>query len=82
MRHGNRITKADYRTRMAEQGISLRSIVQRGREPDADRPSPEPVAVVLITYATNESSLRQALDAIEADGHIDGAPQVIRIEKR
>jgi homoserine dehydrogenase len=69
-------------TRMAEQSISLRSIVQRGREPDFDRPSPEPVAVVLITYATNESALRRALDAIEADGHIDGAPQVIRIEKR
>lgn len=69
-------------TRMAEQGISLRSIVQRGREPDFDRPSPDPVAVVLITYATNEAALRRALDAIEADGHIDGAPQVIRIEKR
>jgi len=69
-------------TRMAEQGISLRSIVQRGREPDFDRPSADPVAVVLITYATNEAALRVALDAIEADGHIDGAPQVIRIEKR
>ncbi|PZQ18183.1 MAG: homoserine dehydrogenase [Ancylobacter novellus] len=69
-------------TRMAEQGISLRSIVQRGREPDFDRPSAEPVAVVLITYATNEAALRRALDAIEADGHIDGVPQVIRIEKR
>ncbi|MFC3693538.1 homoserine dehydrogenase [Chenggangzhangella methanolivorans] len=69
-------------TRMAEQGISLRSIVQRGREPDFDRPSADPVAVVLITYATNEAALRRALDAIEADGHIDGVPQVIRIEKR
>ncbi|GLK68292.1 homoserine dehydrogenase [Hansschlegelia plantiphila] len=69
-------------TRMAEQGISLRSIVQRGREPEIDRPNPDPVAVVLITYATNEAALRVALDAIEADGHIDGAPQVIRIEKR
>lgn len=68
-------------TRMAEQGISLRSILQRGREPEIERQSTEPVAVVLITYATNEASLRTALDAIEADGHIDGAPQVIRIEK-
>jgi homoserine dehydrogenase len=68
-------------TRMAEQGISLKSIVQRGRQNDFDRPSTEPVAVVLITYATNETALRAALDAIEADGHIDGAPQVIRIEK-
>lgn len=69
-------------TRMADQGISLRSIVQRGPEPDFDRPGAEPVAVVLITYATNEAAVRQALDAIERDGHIDGAPQVIRIEKR
>lgn len=69
-------------TRMAEQGISLKSIVQRGREPESDGPGVEAVAVVLITYATTESALRAALDAIEADGHIDGAPQVIRIEKR
>ncbi|MFD1701581.1 homoserine dehydrogenase [Methylopila henanensis] len=68
--------------RMAEQGISLKSIVQRGRESDSDSPGVEPVAVVLITYATTEAALRVALDAIEADGHIDGAPQVIRIEKR
>lgn len=69
-------------TRMAEQGISLRSIVQRGRQPDFDRPSAEPVAVVLITYATDEATLRKALDAIDSDGHTEGAPQVIRIEKR
>jgi homoserine dehydrogenase len=69
-------------TRMAEQGISLRSIVQRGQEPEGERPSVAPVSVVLITYATNEAALRAALDAIEADGHIDGTPQVIRIEKR
>jgi homoserine dehydrogenase len=69
-------------TRMAEQGISLKSIVQRGRAPDLDRPGADPVAVVLITYATTEAALRSALDAIEADGHIDGAPQVIRIERR
>lgn len=68
-------------TRMAEQGISLKSIVQRGREAEADSTAGDPVAVVLITYATTEASLRTALDAIEADGHIDGAPQVIRIEK-
>ena len=69
-------------TRMAEQGISLKSIVQRGRETESDSAGGEPVQVVLITYATTEASLRIALDAIEADGHIDGAPQLIRIEKR
>ncbi|WP_020185616.1 homoserine dehydrogenase [Methylopila sp. 73B] len=69
-------------TRMAEQGISLKSIVQRGRESESDAAGGEPVQVVLITYATTEASLRIALDAIEADGHIDGAPQLIRIEKR
>ena len=66
-------------TRMAEQGISLKSIVQHGKDDDT---AADAVSVVLITYATTESALRGALDAIEADGHIDGAPQVIRIEKR
>jgi homoserine dehydrogenase len=66
-------------TRMAEQAISLDSIIQRRR------PSPVPVddvPVVLITHATTEAALRLALDAIQADGHIRGAPQVVRIEPR
>ncbi len=65
-------------TRMAERGISLESIVQRrtAGEPDADV-----VPVVLMTYATTEATVREALAAIVADGHIAEKPQVIRIER-
>jgi len=62
--------------RMAERGISLESIVQR--RPGADD---SVVPVVLVTYATTEVSVREALSAIVADGHIAEKPQVIRIER-
>jgi homoserine dehydrogenase len=39
------------------------------------------VPVVLITHATTEAAVRQALEAIVADGLVAGPPQVIRIEK-
>lgn len=73
-------------TRMAEAGISLESIVQkRGAQslPGSGRPSvPEkPTPVVMITHETTEAAIRQALAAIEADGHVDEKPQMIRIEK-
>ena len=84
--------------RMADQGISLESILQKGRAvnrlPPADRqpisaqrngkPAADlrtSVPVILITYATAESTVREALDAIARAGVIDGAPQVIRIER-
>ena len=64
-------------TRMAEHEISLESIVQR-RTCAADE---SVVPVVLVTYATTEASVRQALAAIVADGHVADKPQVIRIER-
>ncbi len=72
--------------RMAEQGISLESIVQkRGGSalPGSGRPvgRNQPTAVVMITHETTEAAIRQALEAIEADGHVDEKPQMIRIEK-
>jgi homoserine dehydrogenase len=72
--------------RMAEQGISLESIVQkhpRAGLPGSGRPSrrDEPTPVVMITHETTEAAIRQALDAIEADGHVHEKPQMIRIEK-
>ncbi|MDB5507641.1 MAG: Homoserine dehydrogenase [Hyphomicrobiales bacterium] len=69
-------------TRMAERHISLESIMQRN--PPARRgapPSDKPVPVVLITYATSEGTIRQALEAVLADGYIAEKPQVIRIER-
>jgi len=72
-------------TRMAEEGISLESIVQRRAEPPASQVKPEgrgtPTPVIIITHRTLEAAIRRALDAIERDGHVDRAPQMIRIEK-
>jgi homoserine dehydrogenase len=67
-------------TRMAERNISLESIVQR-RRPGANEGAFSPVPVVLITYATNEKTIRQALEAVVADGFLAEKPQVIRIER-
>jgi homoserine dehydrogenase len=67
-------------TRMAERGISLESIVQRHR-PGAKIGPGGAVPVVLITHATHEKSVRQALEAAVADGFLAEKPQVIRIER-
>ncbi len=76
-------TAAAIATRMAEQQISLESILQK--KPRAKAPAAasdkNTVPLVLITHATSESAVRRALMAVLADGHIQGAPQVIRIEK-
>jgi homoserine dehydrogenase len=79
-------TFATIATRLAEQQISIESIVQRhrgGRPHGGDDPASaaEPVPVILITYATTEDAVRKALAAVERDHVISGAPQVIRIEK-
>ncbi len=72
--------------RMAEQNISLESIVQRRPRSslpglNATRDSGKPTNVVMITHETCESSIRKALEAIESDGKVDAKPQMIRIEK-
>jgi homoserine dehydrogenase len=71
--------------RLAQQQISLESIVQRhemsGLATDQRGRSGEPVPVILITYATTEDSVRKALAAVRRDRVISGQPQVIRIEK-
>ena len=75
---------ATIANRMAEQGISLESIVQRRRTPHSGAPehlapaAPQPV--ILITYETTEEAVRTALEQIHADGHIASEPQLIRIE--
>jgi homoserine dehydrogenase len=79
-------TAATIAKRLAQQNISLESIVQRHR---GERPhggevagrSGEPVPVILITYATTEDAVRKALAAVDRDKVILGKPQVIRIEK-
>jgi len=79
-------TAATIATRLAEQQISLESIVQRHRDAPPlggqdPRQAAAPVPVILITYATTEDAVRRAIDAVVADGVIVGRPQLIRIEK-
>jgi homoserine dehydrogenase len=79
-------TAATIAKRLAQQNISLESIVQRhrGERPhggEAPGRASEPVPVILITYATTEDAVRKALAAVGRDRVISGKPQVIRIEK-
>ncbi len=60
---------------MAEHGISLESIIQKGA------PQLPTVPVVLITHATTEHLIRAAVAAIAEQGVLDGPPQVIRMER-
>ena len=81
---------------MAERGISLESIMQHSPSEKDGLPLRRPMAkrvekakpaaavavgVILITHATSEHLVREALDAILADGTIDSPAQVIRIER-
>ncbi len=79
-------TAATIARRMADEKISLESIMQHGQDrrphggEDPQRVD-RPALVVLITYATTEDAVRRALAAIEQDGVLSEKPQVIRIEK-
>jgi homoserine dehydrogenase len=79
-------TAATIARRLAQQNISLESIVQRhrgGRPLGGDAPGSalDPVPVILITYATTEDAVRQAMEAVKRDKVISAEPQLIRIEK-
>ncbi|MEM6461408.1 MAG: homoserine dehydrogenase [Pseudomonadota bacterium] len=65
---------------MSDNGISLESIVQRPAKNGANG-NGETKTVVLVTHATMEASVRQAVAAISSDGYLIGKPQVIRIER-
>ncbi len=66
--------------RMAEQSISLESIMQKEGH-DREGSDVRARRVILITHETTEAQIRRALDAIQEDGQIEGRPQMIRIEK-
>jgi homoserine dehydrogenase len=78
-------TAATIARRLAQQKISLESIVQRHgfatQDASPSGKSGEPVPVIMITYATSEDAVRRALAAVRRDRVISGRPQVIRIEK-
>jgi homoserine dehydrogenase len=79
-------TAATIARRMADENISLESIMQRRKKSrphggDDPKSVAAPASVVLITYATTEDAVRRALAAIEKEGVLAERPQVIRIEK-
>ena len=65
---------ADVTAVLRDAGISLESMLQRGRSPG------EAVPVVLVTHETRESAMREALERIAALNTVLEAPTVIRIE--
>lgn len=70
-------TMAAIATRMAEQSISLESIVQRRTEGELDE---DQAPIILITHETTEHAIREALKGVREDGCLFGEPQMIRIE--
>jgi homoserine dehydrogenase len=65
---------ADVTAVLRDQGVSLESMLQRGRSPG------EAVPVVLVTHETQESAMREALARIAALNTVLEAPTMIRIE--
>ncbi len=65
---------ADVTAALRDFGISLESMLQRGRSPG------ETVPVVLVTHETAESAMRDALQRIAALDVVLETPTVIRIE--
>jgi homoserine dehydrogenase len=69
---------ASIATRMAENRISLESIVQHSKQ---HVETGEPQTIILVTHATTEESVRTAVASIKGEGYLVGEPQVIRIER-
>jgi homoserine dehydrogenase len=65
---------ADVTAVLRDLGISLESMLQRGRAPG------EAVPVVLVTHETQEAAMREALQRIAALDAVLEAPTLIRIE--
>ena len=65
---------ADVTAILRDLGVSLESMLQRGRSPG------EAVPVVLVTHETQESAMRDALARIAALNAVVESPTLIRIE--
>ncbi len=59
---------------LAEAGVSIESMIQRGRAPG------EPVAIVMITHETAQVSVERALKAIGASDKVRARPCMIPME--
>ena len=68
---------ASIATRMAENNISLESIVQRSQVPAEEKAQ----TIILVTHATMEDAIRKAVKAIKSEKYLVSEPQVIRIER-
>nr|WP_294503279.1 homoserine dehydrogenase [uncultured Rhodopila sp.] len=66
---------ADVTAILRDIGVSLESMLQRGRSPG------EAVPVVLVTHETRESAMREALDRIGGLPTVMEEPALIRIEE-
>jgi len=65
---------ADVTAVLRDLGISLESMLQRGRAPG------EAVPVVLVTHETQERAMREAVQRIASLNPVVEAPTLIRIE--
>ncbi|MDX8451481.1 homoserine dehydrogenase [Mesorhizobium sp. VK9D] len=63
--------------RMADNDISLESIVQQAAGPETQAQK----TVILVTHETTEAAVRKAVEGIIKDGHLTDKAQVIRIER-
>ncbi len=63
--------------RMAERGVSLESVMQK----PADGGDAAHASLAVITHATSETAIREALALTVQDGVVRDKPQVIRIER-
>ncbi|MER8389443.1 homoserine dehydrogenase [Mesorhizobium sp. M1428] len=63
--------------RMADNDISLESIVQHATGPETEAQK----TVILVTHETTEAAVRKAVDGITRDSLLTDKPQVIRIER-
>ncbi len=68
---------ASIASRMADNNISLESIVQRQRVHVEGAPQ----TIILVTHATMEDAIRKAVKAIKSEKYLVSEPQVIRIER-
>ena len=73
---------ASVATHMANEGISLESIVQRRTRPRGEvDPEKDVQPIVLVTHEAEEQAVRRAVDAIRGEDYLAGEPSVIRIER-
>lgn len=72
---------ASIASRMAEEDISLESIVQHKTADDSSNSAQDAQPVILITHETTESAIKSALEKIKGDGHLAAPSQMIRMER-